>query len=97
MVRRFLLLLFLLVLCSWAQSAAEAAPNIVLIIPEHHIPYYASISQFNDTVGQLVRPIERRGLAQRTLMRCVVDNGWKPSKRPGGQKAASPPGCLADS
>ncbi|MCW0219585.1 MAG: sulfatase-like hydrolase/transferase [Prosthecobacter sp.] len=48
-------------------------------IPEHHIPYLASISQFDDTVGELIQMIESRGLAKNTLFVFLSDNGWTPS------------------
>lgn len=48
-------------------------------IPDHLIPYYASIHQFDDTVGQLVRMIEERDLSSDTLFVFVTDNGWTPS------------------
>jgi arylsulfatase A len=54
-------------------------------IPKHRLPYYASISQFDDTVGQLVRHIEQKGLARRTVFVFVVDNGWEPGERPSKQ------------
>ncbi|MBI2478656.1 MAG: sulfatase-like hydrolase/transferase [Planctomycetia bacterium] len=47
-------------------------------VPKHRVPYYAAISQFDDTVGHLVDAIERRGLARNTLFLFVVDNGWEP-------------------
>jgi uncharacterized sulfatase len=47
-------------------------------IPAHRIPYYASISQFDDTVGDLVDFVEQRGLAADTVFVFVVDNGWTP-------------------
>ncbi len=50
-------------------------------IPEHRIPYLASILQFDDTVGQLMRMIEDRALAHNTLFVFVIDNGWTPSTR----------------
>ena len=50
-------------------------------VPSHHVPYYASISRFDDTVGRLVDHIENRGLAERTIFVFVVDNGWEPSTR----------------
>ncbi|QGJ69968.1 Choline-sulfatase [Planctomycetales bacterium 10988] len=46
-------------------------------IPEHTIPYYASISQFDATVGDLIAKIESRGLIQKTLFVFVIDNGWQ--------------------
>ncbi|MES2508128.1 MAG: sulfatase-like hydrolase/transferase [Verrucomicrobiota bacterium] len=48
-------------------------------IAEHRLPYLASISQFDDTVGELIRMIESRGLAQDTLIVFLSDNGWTPS------------------
>jgi arylsulfatase A len=42
------------------------------------IPYYASISWFDDTVGELIDFVERRGLADNTVFLFVVDNGWEP-------------------
>lgn len=47
-------------------------------IPEHKIPYYACISWFDETVGELVKTIEDRGLAENTLFVFVVDNGFEP-------------------
>ena len=47
-------------------------------IPKHRIPYYAAISQFDDTVGHLTRSIEKRGLTRNTIFLFVVDNGWEP-------------------
>lgn len=48
-------------------------------LPEHQLPYYAAVSQFDDTVGQLVGEIERRGLAANTLFVLCSDNGWTAS------------------
>ncbi len=45
-------------------------------VPAHMLPYYASIAQFDETVGHLVGAVEDRGLADRTLFVFVVDNGW---------------------
>ncbi len=47
-------------------------------IPENRIPYLASISQFDDTVGELIQMIESRGLADNTLIVYISDNGWTP-------------------
>lgn len=49
-------------------------------IPEHRVPYYAAISQFDDTVGELVRFVEDRGLSEQTMFVFVVDNGWEPDR-----------------
>ena len=45
---------------------------------ENRIPYLASVSQFDDTVGELMSMIEQRGLTTDTLFIFVVDNGWTP-------------------
>jgi uncharacterized sulfatase len=47
-------------------------------IAKHRIPYYASISQFDDTVGDLVNFVDMRGLTRDTIFVFVVDNGWEP-------------------
>lgn len=47
-------------------------------IPAHRIPYYAAISQFDDTVGQLIRSVETRRHTRDTIFIFVVDNGWEP-------------------
>jgi len=46
---------------------------------ENRIPYLASVSQFDDTVGELIAMIDQRGLTANTLFVFVVDNGWTPS------------------
>ncbi len=51
-------------------------------IPKHRIPYYASISQFDETAGKLIALIEQKGLADDTLFVFVVDNGWEPGTKP---------------
>ncbi len=50
-------------------------------IPKHRVPYYAAISQFDDTVGDLMNFVETRGLTGNTLFGFVVDNGWEPDAR----------------
>ena len=50
-------------------------------IPAHRIPYFASISQFDDTVGELVNYVEKKGLSKNTLFVFVTDNGWTPGTR----------------
>lgn len=47
-------------------------------VPKHRIPYYAAISQFDETVGHLVDTIASRGLSRNTIFLFVVDNGWEP-------------------
>lgn len=50
-------------------------------IEQQDIRYFASISWFDDTVGQLVDYIESNGLADNTLFVFVSDNGWSSSDR----------------
>jgi uncharacterized sulfatase len=51
-------------------------------LPAHRIPYLASISQFDATVGELMSLYEQRGLAAETLFVFVSDNGWTPDSVP---------------
>jgi len=51
-------------------------------VPRHFVDYYASCTQFDDTVGQLIDMIESHGLAQNTLFVFVIDNGWMPREKP---------------
>ncbi len=48
----------------------------------HRIPYLASISQFDDTVGVLMGMLEQRGLLKNTLVVLCSDNGWTPGTKP---------------
>ncbi len=50
-------------------------------VAKHEVPYFASISQFDDTVGDLLDFVERKGLTKDTLFVFVVDNGWTPGTR----------------
>lgn len=56
-------------------------------VAEHELPYMASIAQFDDTVGRLVRFVEEKNAASRTVFVFVSDNGWVPSR----QRARSRP------
>ena len=47
-------------------------------VSEYKLPYYAAITQFDDTVGELIGEIDDRGLASKTLFIFVVDNGFEP-------------------
>lgn len=50
-------------------------------VPEHMQPYYASITRFDDTVGELMAGLSERGLVKNTLFVFLSDNGWKPDKK----------------
>jgi len=50
-------------------------------VTEQSLAYYATISWFDDTVGELVDYVERRGLAGNTIFVFVVDNGWEAGTR----------------
>lgn len=47
-------------------------------IPPHRVPYYAAISQFDETVGQLMDFVKQQGQLSRTLFVFVSDNGFVP-------------------
>mgnify|MGYP003630144899 FL=1 len=51
-------------------------------VSEQEIAYYASCSQFDDTVGDLIQFVERESDAKNTLFLFVIDNGWTPGTRP---------------
>lgn len=50
-------------------------------VPRHAIPYYATCTWFDETVGQLIGHIEKVGLAENTLFVFVVDNGFVPDPK----------------
>jgi uncharacterized sulfatase len=47
-------------------------------IADHQLPYFAAISQFDDTVGRLLKTLQKFGKRENTLVVFVVDNGWQP-------------------
>ncbi len=47
-------------------------------LPPHHRAYYAACSQFDESVGRLMRMIENRDSDRPTLYVFVVDNGFRP-------------------
>lgn len=47
-------------------------------VPKHYLDYYASCSQFDDTVGDLLSYLDRKGLSENTVFVLVSDNGWTP-------------------
>lgn len=55
---------------------AGSRPNV----EENELPYFASIAQFDETVGELVDFVEKQGLADNALFLFVSDNGWRPSQ-----------------
>lgn len=57
---------------------AESTPGI----EPHEIPYFASIAQFDATVGELVEMVETHGDPENTIYVFVSDNGWSPSRKP---------------
>ena len=66
------------------HDAPEKFKRLVAANPRiepHEAPYYASISQFDETVGQLIRLIEQRGMMDDTLVVFVADNGWEPDPK----------------
>jgi uncharacterized sulfatase len=57
---------------------AESTPGV----KPHEIPYFASIAQFDETVGHLVRFVEEKADVGNTIFVFVSDNGWSPSTKP---------------
>jgi arylsulfatase A len=52
-------------------------------VPEHYLDYYASCTQFDHTVGELIAYLTAKGLAENTIFVLVSDNGWTPdAKKP---------------
>jgi uncharacterized sulfatase len=49
-------------------------------MPEHMLPYYAEISRFDETVGQLLNHLSSRRLLKSTLIIFVSDNGFRPDE-----------------
>ena len=49
---------------------------------EHELPYFASIAQFDESVGQLIEHVDEHGLLKHTVFVFVSDNGWRPSLNP---------------
>ena len=48
----------------------------------HEVPYFASIAQFDETVGDLVGFVEANSDLKETIFVFVSDNGWSPSAKP---------------
>ena len=51
-------------------------------VSKKQIAYYASCSQFDQTVGDLIQFVEQESDAKNTLFLFVIDNGWTPGVRP---------------
>lgn len=49
-------------------------------VEPHQIPYFAAITQFDETVGTLISALEERGQLENTLIVFVIDNGWSPDR-----------------
>lgn len=50
-------------------------------VPDHLLPYYAEITRFDATVGDLMDYLERKALLDTTLVIFVADNGLRPDER----------------
>lgn len=57
--------------------AKYAEPYRARGVSEVSIPYLASVSWFDDGLGQLVDHLDHRGLRERTLIVYLADNGWQ--------------------
>ena len=51
-------------------------------VKEHEASYFASIAQFDETVGELVEFVEVNSSAENTIFVFVSDNGWSPGTKP---------------
>ena len=58
-------------------SLARSMPDV----KEHEVPYFASIAQFDETVGELIEFVEINSSAENTIFVFVSDNGWSPSTK----------------
>lgn len=48
-------------------------------VPDYLRPYYAEISRFDESVGQLIEMLETRKIVDNTLIVFVSDNGFRPA------------------
>ncbi len=48
-------------------------------VEDHELPYFASIAEFDATVGALMEKLESQGLLDTTVIIFASDNGWSPS------------------
>ncbi|QDU08583.1 sulfatase-like hydrolase/transferase [Gimesia aquarii] len=51
-------------------------------VSKQEIAYYASCSQFDETVGKLIQFVEQKSNPKNTLFLFVIDNGWTPGQKP---------------
>ena len=49
-------------------------------VPRHMVDYYASCTEFDETVGQLIKMLDSRELSENTIFVFVIDNGWMPKE-----------------
>lgn len=63
------------------QKLAASHPGI---LPWEQ-PYFASIAQFDSTVGELVKIVSSESQSSNTLFIFLSDNGWRPSSIPSKQ------------
>ena len=47
-------------------------------VKDHELPYFASIAQFDETVGQLIQYVSKQSQLRNTVFVFVSDNGWRP-------------------
>ncbi|MGE3315493.1 MAG: sulfatase [Planctomycetaceae bacterium] len=61
-----------------------------LKLPQNVIRYYAMCEWFDETCGELLGEIDRRGLSDNTLVVFVTDNGWIAPPQEPGKRAKAP-------
>lgn len=60
---------------------AKSRPGVA----PHEVPYFASIAQFDHTVGELMKFLEKQKLIKNTIIVFASDNGWSPGKQRRGR------------
>lgn len=57
---------------------ARSKPNV----KNYELPYFASIAQFDASIGQLIQHVNDNGQLENTAFVFLSDNGWRPSSIP---------------
>lgn len=50
-------------------------------VTKEELPYFASIAQFDDTLGELLAWLKKQGEWENSLIIFTCDNGWRPSEQ----------------
>jgi uncharacterized sulfatase len=74
----------------------DAAPEFEALYADSDVPedargYYANVTRFDASVGQLMGHLRSRQLLERTVVVFVSDNGWQAGAQPGASKGKNTP------